>query len=80
MMREAGHRHFSRTFCQNNIQSSGNQTGIFKKGFIKIADTEEQQKIGVPFLYLQILAHHGRVLFFGNTLFFAHLIISYLTS
>ena len=46
--------------CERQVKLMGSKLGIVGKHFIKIAQTEKQDAVRVPFLDLQILPHHRR--------------------
>ena len=75
MVGKARHGYIDRAFGEHNVQGGRDCNGIVKKGFVKIANPEEQQKIGIPLLDLQILPHHWGVLFLRGALCFAHGVI-----
>ncbi len=60
--------HTAFTPGQGQLQLSRSDQGIIKEEFIEIAQTEKNQAVGIFFLFLDQLQHHGCQLLFINSI------------
>ena len=54
---------------EGQVQLLGHQLGVVEEHFIKIAQSEKQNGVGIAVLHLQILFHHGGQFCHGFTVF-----------